>query len=191
MPPSTFDHAHDNDAPVEDCPDPENCPARRGALNMTTPAPSVIQVRLCDDDGMVSDQPVEPGSHGTALDPDLTYLRLLNNLRAQTGLPPVREPFPCTGAAHLAGEEFHCTGPAHLSEAQLTSLRQKAAAYDDAVLAWMEVSGGGPLSTTVGYLIRTGLLKFADPQPTATERAENWRRASGWADVPVSSPPDT
>lgn len=56
------------------------------------------------------------------------------------------------------------------------SLRQKAAAYDDAVLAWMQVSGGGPLSTTVGYLIRTGLLVFADPQPTATERAENWRK---------------
>lgn len=25
-------------------------------------------VRLCDDDGLVSDLPVEPGSHGTAFD---------------------------------------------------------------------------------------------------------------------------
>lgn len=70
-------------------------------------------VRLCDDNGMVSDTPVEPGSHGTEFTPGLTYLRLLNNLRAHTGLPPVTEAFHCTGSAHLAGMEFHCTSPVH------------------------------------------------------------------------------
>lgn len=70
-------------------------------------------VRLCDRNGMVSDEPVEPGSHGTEFDSDLTYLRLLNNLRAHTGLAPVAEPFHCTGSAHLAGMVFRCTSPAH------------------------------------------------------------------------------
>jgi hypothetical protein len=139
---------------------------------MTTTTPA-LAVRLCDDDGMVSDRPVEPGSHGTALDPDLTYLRLLNNLRAHTGLPPVQEPFLCTGSAHLAGEEFLCTSPAHLSVADLASLRQRAAAYDDAVLALREVRGG-PLSTTIGYLIRAGFLVPADPPPTTLDIAKNW-----------------
>lgn len=70
-------------------------------------------VRLCDDRGMVSDTPVESGSHGVEFNPGLTYLRLLNNLRAHTGLKPVTEPFLCTGSAHLAGMVFHCTSPAH------------------------------------------------------------------------------
>lgn len=75
---------------------------------------SAIEVRLCDDAGMVSDERVQPGSHGTILDPDLTYRKLINNLRAHTGLPPyVGPPFPCTGSAHLAREVFRCTGPAH------------------------------------------------------------------------------
>jgi len=69
-------------------------------------------VRLCDDDGMVSDQPVDrvpfPGDEG------LTYRGLLNNLRAHTGLPPYEgEPFRCTGSAHLAGMLIWCTSPWH------------------------------------------------------------------------------
>lgn len=72
----------------------------------------VIKIRMCDENGMVSDTPVEPGSPGTLFDPSLTYLKLLNNLRAHTGLPPA-EPFHCTGSAHLAREEFLCTNPSH------------------------------------------------------------------------------
>lgn len=72
------------------------------------------EVRLCDDAGMVSDAPVKAGSPGTILDPELTYRKLLNNLRGHTGLPAYTgEPFPCTGTGHLAGEHFRCTNPIH------------------------------------------------------------------------------
>jgi hypothetical protein len=76
---------------------------------------------MCDDDGMISDRPVEPGSPGTVLEPGLTYLGLLNNLRGHTGFPPVAAPLQCTGSAHLAGEEFHCTSPAHQTRALVGS----------------------------------------------------------------------
>lgn len=79
-----------------------------------------MEVRLCDDNGMVSDERVEPGAPGTVFDPELTYLKLLNNLRAQTArlrgdgrFDPTTEPFPCTGSAHQAGEHIKCTSPAH------------------------------------------------------------------------------
>lgn len=77
-----------------------------------------MEARLCDDDGMVSDERVAPGSPGTAFDPDLTYRKLLNNLRARNGNPDARkpyegEPFPCTGSAHVAGEHVRCTSSAH------------------------------------------------------------------------------
>lgn len=73
----------------------------------------MINLRMCDDDGMVSNVRVEPGSPGTALNPDLTYLKLLNNLRSHGGHAPVEESFHCTGSAHLAAEHFLCTSPAH------------------------------------------------------------------------------
>lgn len=67
---------------------------------------------------MVSDERVEPGSPGTVFDPDLTYRKLLNNLRARNGNADARkpyegEPFHCTGSAHVAGEHVRCTSPAH------------------------------------------------------------------------------
>lgn len=76
------------------------------------PRRMTTRIRLCDDAGMVSDRPVDrvlfSGGEG------LTYRGLLNNLRSASGLPPYEgEPFPCTGAAHLAGQVFHCTSPAH------------------------------------------------------------------------------
>lgn len=73
------------------------------------------EARLCDDVGLISDEPVAPGSPGTTFDPELTYRRLLNNLRHYTGLPPYTGPsVPCTGSAHLAGEHFRCTNPIHI-----------------------------------------------------------------------------
>lgn len=57
--------------------------------------------------------------------------------------------------------------------AQVASLQARADAYDDAVRALAEVRGG-PLSTTIGYLIRARFLVPADPPPTTTEIAENW-----------------
>lgn len=77
--------------------------------------PYTSSARLCDDDGLVSDERVPAGDPGTEFDPELTYRKLLNNLRAYTGLPPYEgEPFHCTGSVHLAGEHMRCTGPAHV-----------------------------------------------------------------------------
>jgi hypothetical protein len=81
-----------------------------------------IEIRLCDDNGLVSDEKVEPGSPGTIFDPELTYRKLLNNLRARNSDPDARapytdEPFVCTGSAHLAGQVFRCTNPAHMPDA--------------------------------------------------------------------------
>lgn len=76
--------------------------------------PFTASARLCDDAGLISDERVPSGSPGTAFDLELTYRRLLNNLRAHAGLPPYEGPaLPCTGSAHLAREHFRCTGPAH------------------------------------------------------------------------------
>lgn len=76
--------------------------------------PYTMDARLCDDAGMVSDQPVDPGNLGSNLDSQLTYRKQLNNLRAQTGLPPYTgEAFSCTGSAHLARQHIRCTSPAH------------------------------------------------------------------------------
>lgn len=78
--------------------------------------PYTMQVQLCDHEGLVSDEPVAPGSPGTVLDPQLTYRKLLDNLRAVTGLPPhVGLPFACTGSAHLAREHIQCTNPRHFT----------------------------------------------------------------------------
>lgn len=77
--------------------------------------PYTEHIRLCDDNGMVSHEKVKPGSPGTIFDSDLTYIKLLNNLRAWSGYSPYEgESFVCTGSAHLAGEHFCCTSPAHL-----------------------------------------------------------------------------
>jgi hypothetical protein len=73
--------------------------------------PYTTEARLCDDAGMVSDTPVEPGN---PFDPELTYRKQLNNLRAHTGLSPHEGPaFRCTGSAHLAREHIRCTNPIH------------------------------------------------------------------------------
>ncbi len=69
-------------------------------------------LRLCNDDGMVSDDKVEPDSPGTTLQPDLTYLKRANILRSWTGRPPV-EAFHCTGWMHAAGGLFICTSSFH------------------------------------------------------------------------------
>jgi len=76
--------------------------------------PYTAEARLCDDAGMISDELVAAGSPGTVFDYGLTYRRLLNNLRAHTGLPPYKgQPIGCTGSAHLALEHFRCTSPFH------------------------------------------------------------------------------
>lgn len=88
--------------------------------------PYTMEVRLCDDAGMVSKKPVDPPN---AFDPELTYLKQLNNLRFRThGMrggraDPVTEPFACTGSAHQAGEHIRCTSPAHTAGAEARLLR--------------------------------------------------------------------
>jgi hypothetical protein len=96
--------------PLPEIPD---CPRRTPMHD-----PYTMEVRLCDDTGLVSNERVEPDSPGTAFDPDLTYLKLLNNLRAHNANLDARkpydgEPFVCTGSAHLAGQHIRCTSPAH------------------------------------------------------------------------------
>ena len=78
---------------------------------MTDPFTDAWQ--LCDDHGMVSDTPVAPGTPGIAFDPDLTYRKLLNNLRGYMGLEPYTAQLRCTGSVHLAGLHIRCTSPAH------------------------------------------------------------------------------
>jgi hypothetical protein len=71
--------------------------------------PYTMEMRLCDDAGMVSHErhPSESNPEGGA-----TYLEMLNYLK-----PPDRQyhgdPFECTGSAHLGGKHIRCTSPAH------------------------------------------------------------------------------
>jgi hypothetical protein len=70
-----------------------------------------MELRLCDDTGMVS---LEAAPDCT---PPKTYLDVLNVLRSHTKPfgehKPVTESFACTGSAHLAGQHIRCTSPAH------------------------------------------------------------------------------
>lgn len=69
-----------------------------------------MNMRLCDDLGMVSYEPVHddlPTAH-------TSYLDRLNGLRSMSGHSPYEgEPFACTGDAHLAHEHIRCTSSAH------------------------------------------------------------------------------
>jgi hypothetical protein len=80
--------------------------------------PYTMDVRLCDDAGMVSEEPVADRklleAEGT------TYLDRLHNFRVRTALArgnkvpeKVTAPFTCTGHAHLMAEHMRCTSPAH------------------------------------------------------------------------------
>ena len=74
-----------------------------------------MALRLCDDDGYVSDERAAPQPASTL---NLTYLDMHNNMRAHTRpmLPPITEQFACTGSAHLGGEHIYCTSPAHAKD---------------------------------------------------------------------------
>lgn len=74
--------------------------------------PYTMEARLCDDQGLVSHEPVRCPD---MLRPEWTYLRQLNHLRARTpnAAPYEGEPFACTGSTHLAGEHIRCVSPAH------------------------------------------------------------------------------
>lgn len=65
---------------------------------MTNNDSFTMELRLCDDEGMVSGE----------------YLAKLNHLRNLSGHQPyVGKPFPCTGSAHLAGEHIKCINEYH------------------------------------------------------------------------------
>lgn len=66
-----------------------------------------MSLRLCDDHGMVNEQPIPDGPAG------YTYRGRHNHLAGMAGLPLVTEDFACTGSAHLAHEHIRCTSPAH------------------------------------------------------------------------------
>lgn len=69
-----------------------------------------MEMRLCDDEGMVSFTTSEINS-------EVSYLGIINGLRSNTKPfgehKPVTEPFRCTGSAHLMGEHIRCTSPVH------------------------------------------------------------------------------
>lgn len=70
-----------------------------------------VEMRLCDDAGMVSHELREGHKTGAIIQ---SYLDFLNNLRFMTGVERYEgKPFHCTGSAHLAGEHIRCTSPAH------------------------------------------------------------------------------
>jgi hypothetical protein len=80
--------------------------------------PYTTEARLCDDEGMVSWEPVTDRKEVEA--EDTTYLKRLNILREKTYWArgekppePITEPFGCTGSAHLAGQYIRCTSRAH------------------------------------------------------------------------------
>lgn len=80
--------------------------------------PYTMDARLCDDEGMVSHEPVADRKllerEGT------TYLDRLNNwrsvgahIRGDEHFEAVTEAYRCTGHAHLIGEHMRCISPAH------------------------------------------------------------------------------
>lgn len=78
--------------------------------------PYTLHMRLCDDDGQVSHNPVDEFGMRVVV-AGQTFLDRLNNLRSLTAPVgehrPITTPFVCTGHAHLAGEHIKCTSPAH------------------------------------------------------------------------------
>jgi hypothetical protein len=74
-----------------------------------------MDMRLCDDAGMTSNEPIDDDKPTC----DKTYLDRLNRLRnislTYRGDKPefLTEPFTCTGHAHLAYEHIRCTSKAH------------------------------------------------------------------------------
>lgn len=76
--------------------------------------PFTMTMRLCDDEGMCSHEPIkgEDTTHESYLD-RLNQLRWLTHGQRGGRVEPVTEPFECTGSAHQAGEHIRCTSPAH------------------------------------------------------------------------------
>lgn len=78
------------------------------------PDPYTMDMRLCDDGGMVSHNLVDDDKPKG----DKTYLDRHNRLArmrsvGQEPRPPITKPFACTGDAHLAGAHIRCTSYAH------------------------------------------------------------------------------
>lgn len=78
-----------------------------------------LAMRMCDDEGMVSHQPIVEEREIPLLDPTLTYLDRLNFLRNLTlkargdKTETIDTPFVCTGHAHLAAQHIRCISPSH------------------------------------------------------------------------------
>lgn len=113
--------------------------------------PYTTEARLCDDRGLISDEPVDMVSAA----PGLTYRRLLNNLRSHTGLPPYDgAPVVCTGSAHLAREHIRCTSPAHVTTSNTVLARACA-----------------PSGVTV---VTAAVACACDPNPATTDGPVPW-----------------
>lgn len=79
--------------------------------------PYTLELRLCDNNGIVSNKLHDPPS---LFNPGLTYLGMMNNLVKYTcaiqdnKYETITEPFTCTGYAHLIGHHIRCISLAHL-----------------------------------------------------------------------------
>lgn len=84
-----------------------------------TDDPYTMELRLCDDEGMVSHER-QDGHDGPGT--GATYIETLNFLKPVDG-QYTGEPFQCTGSAHLGGKHVRCTSPAHARADDVTVVR--------------------------------------------------------------------
>jgi hypothetical protein len=129
------------------------------------------EVRLCDDEGIVSHKPVDPPN---PLQPDLTYLQQHDRLVKQTPNVQARPigPFGCTGHAHLAGHHIRCTSRAH-----------KPIRFGDVVGGVADDSVGEASATSVLVIVLNEPHEIqALPSLTVGELVADLRRA-GWVDA--------
>lgn len=66
------------------------------------------RLRLCDDRGWVSDEPIDDPEH----QPRISGSTYLDRHNARSGQNQ-EKPFACTGSAHFGGEYFRCSSPFH------------------------------------------------------------------------------
>jgi hypothetical protein len=94
--------------------------------------PFTMELRLCDDEGIVGSTRIADGSSPSGW----TYLDRHNHLVTRGILgaeAPVKEPFYCTGSAHFACGHVRCTSPAHAAARQRLAAQRIVATGGESV----------------------------------------------------------